>query len=109
MANAGKQENCIYDHTESMDVRFAPQGTESFSTPWLKSYGTYNCGAEMMTSAWKRMEHVFAIQRSSVAPPRQETAAKVNTNFPRLPPSFFVSVFTTYSFSFFFFRMLACL
>ena len=34
------------------------------------------------------MEHVFAIRRSLVAPPRQETAAKVTTNFPGLPPSF---------------------
>ena len=88
MANAGKQENCIHDHTESMDVRFAPEGVESSFSPWLKSYGTYNCGAEMMTSAWKNMEHVFAIRRPSVTPPRQETAAKVTTKFPRISPSF---------------------
>ena len=71
-----------------MDFRFVPQGTESCLTPWLKRYGTYNCGAELMTSAWKRMEHVFAVRRSSVAPPRQETAATVTTNFPGLQPSF---------------------
>ena len=49
MDNAGKQENCIHDYTESMDVRFVPQDTEYSLTPWLKSFGTYNCGAEMIT------------------------------------------------------------
>ena len=88
MDNAGKQENCIHDNTKNIDVRFAPQGIESSFSPWLKSYGTYNCGAEMMTSAWKNMEHVFLIQRSLVILHRQETAAKVISKFPRLPSSF---------------------
>ena len=35
--NTGKQENFIRDHTESMDVRFVPQGSQSLNSFWLKT------------------------------------------------------------------------
>ena len=82
---AGK-ENHIRNHTENMDaidgmnVRFVPsQPSNSF---WLKTYGTYDCGAELMTSAWENLEHVFSIRRNSKRLPPRTTGAKIITNFP---------------------------
>jgi hypothetical protein len=42
-----------------IEVRAVPSDTR----PWLKSFGTIDCGYEMMRVAWPKLEHSFAVRR----------------------------------------------
>ena len=38
---------------------------EEETLSWLSIYGTYDGGGELMTEAWTKLKHVFAIRRTS--------------------------------------------
>lgn len=51
----------VDETVEGMEVRQVPEE----STIWLKTYGTLTCGAELMHTAWPKLEHVFSICREN--------------------------------------------
>jgi hypothetical protein len=42
-----------------IEVRDVPEDR----LPWLKSYGTIDCGYKMMRTAWPKLNHRFAVRR----------------------------------------------
>ena len=55
---AGKQDK-RFDSIDGVEVRRVPEEQES---KWLKSFGTFDRGGELMSTAWDKMDHVFPVQ-----------------------------------------------
>ena len=54
---AGKQDK-HFDSIDRVEVRRVPQEQES---KWLKSFGTFDRGGELMSIAWHKIDHIFAV------------------------------------------------
>ena len=55
---AGKQDK-RFDSIDGVEVRRVPEEQES---KWLKSFGTFDGGGELMSTAWDKMDNVFAVR-----------------------------------------------
>ena len=47
---------------ENLEVKLVPPKSTGTKL-WLSSYGTYDCGGELIRLAWSKMKHVFSIRR----------------------------------------------
>jgi len=82
MTMTGKLSDSVFDSIEEVNVRkVAPQASE-----WLRSYGTFDGGGELMTKAWLGLEHRLAIRRTEkIGPSPARTNAHVHQSAPQFP------------------------
>ena len=74
---------------DGLEVRIAPDPSTT-DLQWLKTFGTYDGGGELMTEAWEKMQHIFAIRRKKdqVTTQNENDGPLVHCGMPNISNSF---------------------
>ena len=69
---------------DKIHVRYTPDGD---SNSWISTFGTYDGGGELMTRAWPKLHHVFAIRRPKdiVEPTDANAKPLIHYGIPNIP------------------------